>query len=200
MDQAEHRRCNSSASGKAVEKWPKECYKRRLRFMKTSSFSAPWCTSVKSITTLVSLVLGYALFDFFTRHFDVSGTALLMGAGIPLGVLGLALACMVTGYSLDADGIVIRRLLWSRRIRRSEILSLTSPASVTRKGTLGLFGIWGFCGTSGLAYSGALGLHIVAASAYANRLVITRRRGWPVVISPANGEAFAQAFETAALG
>lgn len=165
--------------------------------MKASSFSAPWCTSVKCITTLVSIVLGYALFDFFARHFDFSGQAMLIGAGIPLSVLGLALACMVTGYSLDTDGIVIRRLLWSRRIRRSEILSLTSPAAVTRKGTLGLFGIWGFCGTSGLAYSGALGLHFVAASAYANRLVITRHRGWPVVISPANGEAFAQAFSDA---
>lgn len=167
--------------------------------MKTSSFSAPWCTSVKSITTLISIVLAYALFDFFSHHFDFSSRALLMGAGIPLGVFGLALACMVTGYSLDADGIVIRRLLWSRRIRRAEILSLTSPAAVTRKGTLGLFGIWGFCGTSGLAYSGALGLHIVAASAYANRLVITRRRGWPVVISPANGEAFSQAFTATAV-
>jgi len=165
--------------------------------MKTSSFSAPWCTSVKSITTLVSIVLAYALFDFFAHHFAFSSRALLMGAGIPLGVLGLALACMVTGYSLDAEGIVIRRLLWSRRIRRAEILSLTSPASVTRKGTLGLFGIWGFCGTSGVAYSGALGLHIVAASAYANRVVITRHSGWPVVISPANGEAFAQEFAAA---
>ena len=167
--------------------------------MRASFFRAPWCTSVRCITTLVSIVLGYALFDFFARHFDFSGTALLMGAGIPFGVLGLALVCMVTGYSLDAEGIVIRRLLWNRRIRRSEILSLTSPSAVTRKGTFGLFGIWGFCGTSGLAYSGALGLHIVAASAYANRMVITRHRGWPVVISPADGEVFAQAFaDTAA--
>lgn len=168
--------------------------------MKTSSFHAPWCTSVKSITTLVSVVLAYALFDFFARHFDFSGQALLVGAGIPLGILGLALACMVTGYSLDAEGIVIRRLLWSRRIRRTEIVSLAAPAAVTRKGTLGLFGIWGFCGTTGLAYSGALGLHIVAASAYANRMVITRRGGLPVVISPANGEAFAEAFAATEAG
>jgi hypothetical protein len=167
--------------------------------MKTTSFSAPWCTSVKSITTVMSLGLGYALFDFFSRHTNFWGPPFFIGAGIPLGLLGLALACMVTGYSLDADGIVIRRLLWSRRIRRAEILALASPAAVTRKGTLGLFGIWGFCGTSGLAYSGTLGLHIVAASAYENRMVITRHRGWPVVISPADREAFAQAFEATAM-
>src|SRR6185312_2688233 len=130
---------------------------------------------------------GVCVVRFLRPSFRFFEQALLMGAGIPLGLLGLALACVVTGYSLDSDGIVIRRLLWSRRIRRAEILSLTSPAAVTRKGTLGLFGIWGFCGTSGLAYSGALGLHFVAASAYANRVVITRHRGWPVVISPANG-------------
>jgi hypothetical protein len=153
---------------------------------------------VRSITTVISLLLGYALFDFFGHHTDFWGTPLIIGAGVPLGLLGLALACMVTGYSLDAEGIVIRRLLWSRRIRRSEILAVASPTAVTRRGTLGLFGIWGFCGTSGLAYSGALGLHIVAASAYENRMVITRRRGWPVVISPADREAFAQAFETSA--
>lgn len=187
-----------SIPDKPLEKEVEGCYKGRRKFMKTSDFSAPWCTSVKSITTLVSIVLAYALFDFFARHFDFSSQALLMGAGIPLGLLGLALGCMVTGYSLDAEGVVIRRLFWSRRIRRSDILSLTSPHAVNRKGTFGLFGIWGFCGTSGLAYSGTLGLHIVAASAYANRMVITRRCGLPVVISPANVEAFAEAFAAAA--
>jgi len=168
--------------------------------MKSSSFSAPWCTSVKSITTLVSIVLGYALFDSFSRHSPFSAFALLTGAGLPLGLLAISLACMVTGYSLDEEGIVIRRLLWSRRIRRQDILSVASPAAVRRRGTLGLFGIWGFCGTTGLAYSGALGLHFVAASAYENRVVITRQRGWPVVISPKDREAFTQAFEAMALG
>lgn len=166
--------------------------------MKSSSFSAPWCTSVKSITALVSIVLCYALFDSFSRHSPFSAPALLIGTGVPLGVLGIALGCMVTGYTLDAEGIVIRRLLWSRRIRREDIRTVASPSAVTRRGTLGLFGIWGFCGTSGLAYSGALGLHFVAASAYENRVVITRHRGWPVVISPADREAFAQAFEATA--
>lgn len=168
--------------------------------MKSASFSAPWCTSVKSITTLISIVLGYALVDSFSRHSPFSAPALLLGAGLPLGLLAISLACMVTGYSLDEEGIVIRRLLWSRRIRRQDILAVASPAAVTRRGTLGLFGIWGFCGTSGLAYSGALGLHFVAASAYENRVVITRQRGWPVVISPQDREAFTRAFEAIALG
>jgi hypothetical protein len=153
---------------------------------------------VKSLTTLVSLVLGYALYDFFSRQVDFSGHSMLIGVGVPLGLAALALACMVTSYSLDAEGIVIRRLLWSRRIRRADILSVAAPASVTRRGTFGLFGIWGFCGTSGLAYSGALGLHFVAASAYENRMVITRYRGWPVVISPSDREAFALAFAATA--
>ena len=166
--------------------------------MKTFSFSAPWCTSVKSLTTLVSLVLGYGLFDFFSRHTDFSGFSLLIGAGVPVGLVGLALACMVTGYSLDADGIVIRRVLWNRRIRRADILAVAAPAAVTRRGTFGLFGIWGFLGTSGLAWSGALGLHFIAASAYENRMVITRHRGWPIVISPEDREAFAEAFEATA--
>lgn len=165
--------------------------------MNSSSFSAPWCKSVKSITTLISIVLGYALFDTFSRHSLFSAPGLLIGVGIPLGLVGLSLACMVTGYSLDAEGIVIRRLLWSRRIRREDIQTVAAPAAVTRRGTLGLFGIWGFCGTSGLAWSGALGLHFVAASAYENRMVITRHRGWPVVISPADREAFVQAFAEA---
>lgn len=163
--------------------------------MKSSStFRAPWCTSVKSITTLVSLVLVYALSDCLRHAAPFSGPGLLIGAGLPLGLLGLALACMVTGYSLDGEGIVIHRLLWSSRILRENIQTVASPAAVTRRGTLGLFGIWGFCGTSGLAWSGALGLHFVAASAYENRVVITRHRGWPVVISPADREAFAEAF------
>ncbi|HSI15330.1 MAG TPA: hypothetical protein VK961_25005, partial [Chthoniobacter sp.] len=108
--------------------------------MKSSSFSAPWCTSVKSITTLISIVLGYLLFDSFSRLSPFSAHGLLIGVGLPIGLVGLSLACMVTGYSLDADGIVIRRLLWSRRIRREDIDTVASPAAVRRRGTLGLFG------------------------------------------------------------
>lgn len=161
--------------------------------MKTSSFNAPWDTGVKLITMLASAVLGYYIFSSLQHHTHVSEADFFLRVVLPLSLLGLGLAFMVTGYSVDSEGIVIRRLLWRRRIRRADIATIAPPSRIGGR-TIGVCGIWGFCGTSGIAYTGTLGFHFVAASAYDNRLVISRRSGLPVVISPSDSEAFVRAF------
>lgn len=164
--------------------------------MKPSSFQAPWDTSVKVLTMMVSGVLGYHFLTLLRDPLVLSGADLLIPLGLPVALLAVGLACMVTGYSVDADGVVLHRLFWSRRLRRAEIASLAMPSRVAGR-PFGLCGVWGFCGTSGFAYSRTLGLHIVAASAYDGRLIIARHRGLPVVISPSDSEAFIRAYHAA---
>jgi hypothetical protein len=118
---------------------------------------------------LVSAILGHYILSFLHHHTHLSDMDFLVCLVLPLFLLGLGLVFMVTGYSVDSDGIVIHRLLWHRRIRRADIADVATPLFLAGR-TIGLCGIWGFCGRSGFAYSGGLGFHIVAASSYTTDL------------------------------
>jgi hypothetical protein len=157
------------------------------------SFAAPWDAGVKLLTIFVSGILGYYILSFIHHRSQLSESDFLIGLVLPLCLLGLGLALMVTSYVVDADGILIRRLFWQRRIRRDDIMDVSVPSAIFGHG-IGLCGIWGFCGKSGFAYSNGLGFHIVAASGSAHRVVITRRHRLPIVISPSDSQAFIHAF------
>jgi tRNA A-37 threonylcarbamoyl transferase component Bud32 len=157
-------------------------------------FGAPWGGDVKALTILAAGILGYYLLSFYRHHGQLSGSRVLVWLVLPLFLLVLGWVMMVTSYSVDADGIVISRPLWRRRIRRNSIVELFRLPLITPR-HIGLFGIWGFCGKSGLAWSGSLGFHWVAASQGTNRIVIKRHQGLPVVISPSDAEAFIRVFE-----
>lgn len=161
--------------------------------MKTATFNAPWDAGVKLLTILGSAILGYYILTYCRHLSYLSGFDCLSRLVLPLCLLGLGVVFMVTGYDVDSGGIVIRRLLWRRRIRREDIIRVTVP-SVLFSRRIGLFGIWGFFSRSGFAYSHGLGFHIVAASAFARRVVITRHHSLPVVITPSDSDAFIQAF------
>jgi hypothetical protein len=162
--------------------------------MKTSlSFAAPWDAGVKLLTMLVSGILGYYILSYFHHRSQLSESDFLIRMVLPLCLLGLGLAFMVTSYAIDSDGIVISRLFWRRHIRRDDIVDVSVPSAIAGRG-IGLCGIWGFCGKSGFAYSSALGFHIVAASGSTQRVVITRKHRLPIVISPSDAQAFIQAF------
>jgi hypothetical protein len=160
--------------------------------MKTT-FNAPWDAGVKIITMLASGILGYYILTYCHSLSHLSEFDFLIRFVLPLFLLGLGVVFMVTGYDVDSGGIVIRRLLWRRRIRREDILRVAIP-SVLFSRRIGLFGIWGFCSISGLAYVRGLGFCIVAASAYEHRVVITRHHGLPIVITPSDSEVFIHAF------
>jgi len=161
--------------------------------MKTRSFNAPWDTGVKLLTMLVSAILGYYIFTYVHHHAQGYGPDFMIRLVLPLFLLGLGVAFMVTGYSIDSEGIVIHRIFWRRRILRSEISGVSVPSVLDKRGK-GIWGIWGFCGYSGLSYSSTRGFHIVAASGSANRVFISRNHGMPFIISPSDPDAFIRAF------
>jgi hypothetical protein len=160
--------------------------------MKTSSFKASWDTSVKLLTMLVSAILGYYILPVFYSSGRLSGSDMIIHLVVPLFLLTLGLAFMVTGYSVDSGGVVIHRMLWHKRIPRSEIADVAATSILAGRG-IGLCGIWGFCGYTGIAYSSAQGFYFVAASDRDHRIVLSRRHGLPVIISPSDSEAFIQA-------
>lgn len=161
--------------------------------MKASKFHAPWDTGVKLLTMLVSAILGYYILSFLHHYSHLSEADFLIRLLLPLFLLGLGVSFTVTGYDVDSGGIVIRRLFWRRRISREDIERVGVP-SVLFGRRIGLFGIWGFCSRSGLAYSRALGFHIVAASNFEHSVVITRNHSLPIVITPSDPDAFIRAF------
>jgi hypothetical protein len=142
---------------------------------------------------LASGILGYYVLTYCHRLSHLSEFDFLIRFVLPLFLLGLGVVFIVTGYDVDSGGIVIRRLLWRRRIRREDILRV-APHSVLFGRGIGLCGIWGFCSVSGFGYSRRLGFYIAAASAYEHAVVITRHHGLPVVITPSDSDAFIHAF------
>jgi hypothetical protein len=78
--------------------------------MKMSSFSAPWDTKVKLLTIFVSAILGYSVLNSIRHRTHFSESEFLFSLIVPLALLSWS-GLMVTGYTVDQDGIVIHRLL-----------------------------------------------------------------------------------------
>lgn len=161
--------------------------------MKATTFSAPWDTGVKLITMFASGILGYCILSVLHHLSRLSEFDFWMRLVLPLFILGVGVVFMVTGYHVDSDGIVIRRLFWQRRIRREDIVRVAVPSALFCC-RIGLFGIWGFCGRSGFAHARGLGFHIVSASAFEHSVIIARHHGLPIIISPSDSDAFIHAF------
>lgn len=111
-------------------------------------FRAPWSKELRG-RTIVSLIIlvGVALSGVFARsQMPLAAAAALVG--LPLLVIGVSLLCMVRGYVLTEDAIIIRRGGWDTRLPLAELRSVAGDVeamqrSIRLTGNDGLFSFTG---------------------------------------------------------
>jgi len=153
--------------------------------MKTHA--APVSTVVLVISVVATLIcLGAGAIVYMQADGDIRMRPLL--ALLPVLVLVVAAIFSVRGYVITADELLIRRLLWSTRLRRAELESATADREALR-GSIRLFGNGGLYSFTGLFRSRALGRYHAYVTDPA-RTVILRFKNRTIVVSPENPEAF----------
>ena len=153
-----------------------------------------WITSVGVITgvAVATAVLVRAVVRRPPE--DVAVRALLiLAACLPGAVLGVVALFAPRGYGVRADGIVISRLARDLVIRRDQVREVRRISA----GEIGFawrtLGSGGFLGWFGWFHSRALGGFLAYAGNRDDLVLIVRRDGEKIVISPDRPDAFVEA-------
>jgi hypothetical protein len=144
-------------------------------------YRAPWGKRVHVLSWLAVVTLGL-----------ISGHLFLTSAGVvglvPLVILALPLAWMVTGYRMSDGVLHVRRLGWTTRIRLDQLESAEVTPNAMR-GSWRAFGIGGAYSMSGLFSNAELGRYRAFVTDEARTVVLTFATD-TVVVSPHQPEAF----------
>ena len=97
------------------------------------------------------------------------------------------------GYEVNADAIVVRRLVGNVVIPRGGVREIRRIRSREIGPALRLFACGGFCGWFGLFYSRQVGRFWAYTGNQADTVLITQANGTKIVISPYPPDAFLEA-------
>lgn len=141
------------------------------------------------VTVVTSVVLvGVAVFTCRTMaKTGAPAFAFWMCALLPLIILGAALF-MIRGYSVDANGLFVRRLIWSNQLPWAGLRDVEAD-SVAMCRAVKTFGNGGLFAFSGRFWNRKLG-HFHAFVTDPSRAVVLRFDRKTVVVSPDDPGAF----------
>lgn len=159
--------------------------------MKT--YQAPWGNSLVAVSALLTLVCVGITFASTPWVLKQAGAWALWLRWLPLGVLAGCLPFVIRGYAITRDSILIRRLFWTTRLVRADLLTAQFVPKAMRK-SLRTCGNGGGFSFTGWYWSKALG-HYRAYVTDLNRTVVLRFRTRTVVISPDSPEDFVAALQ-----
>jgi len=151
-------------------------------------FHAPWSRSLRIASRLAVVILvGSAVAGFIMLPARLPLLRLLV-LGLPAAVLSGAVLFMVSGYTLTATTLEVRRPLWTTSFALAELLSVAGDADALR-GSLRLFGSGGLFSFSGLFWNRRLGL-FHAYGTDPGRAVVLKFRKRTIVITPDDTQHF----------
>lgn len=142
------------------------------------TYSASLDNLAKIITIAVSA--GLAVFYIFLK--DSSG--FLLWFGFLVMIFGLSFVLRPMHYQLHPDQLVIRRLIKSIVIKRTDVSTAKLLTAAEQKGILRTFGSGGFFGYFGYFWNKALGKFMMQATRRDNLVLIEKKDGKKIVISP----------------
>ena len=151
-------------------------------------FRAPWSRSLKTASRIAVLILlGTAAAGILLMPARMPLLRVLL-AGLPAGVLVSALLFMVSGYTLTATALEVRRPLWTTTFALSDLISVAGDAEALQ-GALRLFGNGGLFSFSGIFWNRRLGL-FHAYGTDPGRAVVLKFRKRTIVITPDDTQRF----------
>ncbi|MFC1614109.1 PH domain-containing protein [Gemmatimonadota bacterium] len=118
--------------------------------MQEISFSAPWGTELKVMTTIsVIILVGTVVLGIFIGPHNSVGYIFAMFV-LPLSILVISAFFTIRGYVLTGDTLFIRRPRWSSKLDLSELVSAeydprAMAGSIRTCGNGGMFCFAGAC-------------------------------------------------------
>ncbi|KEF41615.1 MAG: hypothetical protein ER33_10630 [Cyanobium sp. CACIAM 14] len=152
---------------------------------------APWPLSLQIVSGLGSLMLcgvAYAAWRAIPVPTGFTHTFGLGVAAVPLVVLVGALLFIVSGYRVDANALLIDRLLTTTHLPLAGLERVWAEPSVCR-GSLRIFGNGGLFCFCGWFYNPRLGRYRLFATDW-RKAVVLQFTDHVAVVSPASPQAF----------
>jgi len=161
-----------------------------------TTFTAPWSSSLKRISSIISvLLLSTVMLSFLVRP-KPEGLAVLALALFPLVVLGCAACFTIRSYELTDNKLVVNRLFWGNRFAvagmRSAFADNQAMAKAWRIGGNG--GLFSF---SGYFRNAKLGTFRAFVTDPRHMVVIEFSDGKKFVLSPGGQDEFVRALNAA---
>ena len=151
-------------------------------------FGAPWSRSLKTASALAVIVLaGVAAAAVLVVPARLALVRCLM-LGLPVAALALGFLSMVSGYTLTATHLEVRRPLSSRAFPLAQLLGVAGDAQVF-KGSVRLFGNGGLFSFTGLFWKRKLGCYRAFATDPARAVILKFRTG-TIVVTPDDPQRF----------
>ncbi len=150
-------------------------------------FNAPWSTTVKAITLLVTVAL--AAITLFMRLPETSPQLLwhVIRSGPLLIVAGSALYT-VRGYRLEQNRLLVERLFWATPVDLDGLERVwVDPEAM--KHSIRLFGNGGLYSITGRFKNKTLG-HYRAWATHPKKAVVLQSDGKRIVVTPGDPEGF----------
>jgi hypothetical protein len=161
--------------------------------MKRYFYSAPWSTSLKLVSLLGSILLGYGAFAAFRDVPTPAGFTHNFGIGVallPVVALAASVFFIVSGYTIDSTALWVERLITSTRVPLSGLSRVLADANIC-KGSIRVIGNAGLFSFCGWFYSKRLGRYRIFATDI-RKVVVLQFPDRVVVVSPAARQAFIQ--------
>ncbi len=147
------------------------------------TYRAPWGSSLKAISTIVSVLsIGLLLLPHLRQHW----MSLIWVQAVLPTIVAVCALFTVRGYRVESGVLVIERLLWGTRIPLDGLLSATVEPRAMRC-SIRTFGNGGMFSFTGFYWSPGLG-HYRAFVTDLSRTVVLRFVTRTIVISPDDPE------------
>jgi hypothetical protein len=154
----------------------------------TVEFKAPWSAGLRRLSIYsISILVAVVLAAIVARQYLPAPVTLAVIA-LPFLILIAAAACMVKGYVLTNDEIVVKRLGWSTRFDLQGLRSVSGD-NEAMQGSLRLFGNGGLLSYSGYFWNRKIGRYRAFATD-PSRAVVMRYAHRTVVITPDDPQRF----------
>jgi hypothetical protein len=154
----------------------------------TIEFKAPWSAGLRRLSIYsISILVAVVLAAIVARQYSPA-PAILAAIALPILILIAAAACMVKGYVLTNDEIVVKRLGWSTRFELQGLRSVSGD-NEAMQGSLRLFGNGGLLSYSGYFWNRKIGRYRAFATD-PSRAVVMRYADRTVVITPDDPQRF----------
>jgi hypothetical protein len=135
-------------------------------------FAAPWSRGLRAISWVAVTVLLAATGAGLYAWSRTGAEASLLALVLPPIILLIAVLCMVRGYVLTDEEIVVKRLGWVNRLALTELRSVHGDNEAMAN-SLRLFGNSGLLSYSGLFWSRKLGRYRAFATDPSRAVVLT---------------------------
>lgn len=134
----------------------------------------------RTTSVVVCALVAVVAIGVLTARSHVGAGVLVLVVGVLVGSWALAPRAIV----VEAGELSIERRAW--RPLRVPLATIEHADMIQRAGgrTLRLFGVGGFFGTYGLFWSDALGRHRMYATRAGGGVIVRRRAGLPIVLTP----------------